>query len=72
MIDDPQTGEVALTIADHLLLLETDAPIPIGGVPGHPKRTRDVAEKLAELKSVSLAVLAEQTSGNFRRYLARD
>jgi len=70
VIDDPQTGEVALTIADHLLLLETDAPISISGIPGHPKRTRDVAEKLAELKGVSLAGLAEQTSDNFRRYSA--
>ena len=72
VIDDPQTQEVALTIADPLLLLETDAPISIGGRPGHPSRTREVAEKLAALKGVSLAALAELTTGNFRRYLSPD
>jgi len=72
VIDDPQTQKVALTIADPLLLLETDAPIPIGGIPGHPSRTREVAEKLAELKGVSLAALAELTTGNFRRFLVPD
>lgn len=72
VIGDPQTGKAALAIADHLILLETDAPTPIGGIPGHPRRTREVAEKLAELKGVSLAVLAGQTSGNFRQYLSPD
>ena len=37
-IADPQTQTVALEIDRELLLLETDAPVPIGGVAGHPAR----------------------------------
>ena len=69
VLQNPQTQEVALTISDHLLLLETDAPVPIGGHPGHPARTHQVAEKLAALKNCSLQELADRTSANFTRYL---
>ncbi len=72
VLDNPQTQDIALAIADPLLLLETDAPVPIGGQDGHPARTRQVAEKLAELKHWSLAELAERTSANFSRYLGLD
>ena len=60
---------VAGAIADDLLLLETDAPVPIGGQPGYPQRTREVAEKLADIKGVSLEELAALTTANFARYL---
>lgn len=70
VLEDPQTQEVALAIADDLLLLETDAPVPIGGQPNQPSRTRAVAEKLAALKNRSLEDLAVLTTANFRRYLA--
>lgn len=69
ILDDEQVQAVALAIADDLLLLETDAPVPVGGLPGHPRRTRCVAEKLAALKGVSLEALATLTAANHRRYL---
>ena len=64
---DP-TREVALTIADELLLLETDAPVPVGGQPGHPARVRAVAEELAALKGRSWEAIAELTTANFARF----
>ena len=69
VVDDPQTQEVALAIADQLLLIETDAPVPIGGHPNQPARARAVAEKLATLKGRSLEDLAALTTANFVRYL---
>jgi TatD DNase family protein len=69
VLDHPQTQEVALAIADELLLLETDAPVPVGGQPGHPARVREVAEKLAELKGVAWEELAATTTANFARFL---
>ena len=60
---------VAATVADNLLLLETAAPVPIGGQPGHPSLTRRVAEKLAGVKGVSFEEIAEVTSANFSRYI---
>ena len=46
---DPQTQAVVAEIDRELLLLETDAPVPIGGSAGHPARVAAVADKLAEL-----------------------
>lgn len=66
-----QTQEVASAISDELLLLETDAPVPIGGEEGHPRRVREVAAKLAELKGISLADIAALTGSNFTRFLGR-
>jgi TatD DNase family protein len=68
-IDHPQTQEVALSIADELLLLETDAPVPVAGCPGHPQRVREVAELLARLKGISREEIAEGTAANFARFL---
>jgi len=72
VLDHVQTQEVALTIADELLLIETDAPVPVGGQPGHPARAREVAEKLGDLKGASWEEIAELTSANFARYLGTD
>ncbi|MFH1569582.1 MAG: TatD family hydrolase [Gemmatimonadota bacterium] len=69
LLDDEPTCQVALAIADDLLLLETDTPVTIGGVAGHPRRLRAVAQKLAVLKGVSVQELAAGTTANFRRYL---
>ena len=69
VLEDSQTQEVALAIADELLLLETDAPVPIGGHPNQPAQVRAVAEKLAALKNRSLEELAALTSTNFVHYL---
>lgn len=69
LLDHPPTQEVALSIADDLLLLETDAPVPAGGQIGHPARTRQVAETLAALKGISGEEIAARTAANFARYL---
>ena len=50
------------------LLVETDSPylspVPHRGKPNEPGRTRFVAEKLAVIHDVSLAVIAENTTAN--------
>ena len=68
-ISDPQSQAVALEIKRELLLLETDAPVPIGGVPGHPARVGEVAAKLAELMGATGAEIAALTAANAERYL---
>jgi TatD DNase family protein len=65
---DPQAADAAVEIDDQLLLLETDAPVSIGGVAGHPSRVRDTLVKLAALKGVEEAHLARQTEVNFARF----
>jgi len=51
------------------LLVETDAPylapIPHRGKPNEPAFVRHTAEKLAELKGISLETLAQMTTDNF-------
>ena len=69
IIFQEQNQAVAMEIDENLLLLETDAPVPIGG-PGHPRRTHEVATKLAEMKNVSLAELAGLTEANFSRFIS--
>ena len=68
-IADPQTQTLALEIDRELLLLETDAPVPIGGVAGHPARAAEVAAKLGELMGLSGAEVAALTAANAERYL---
>lgn len=69
ILADEQAAGAACEIADHLLLLESDAPVPVGGVAGHPRRVRDVAEKLAALRGVPVETLAAQLAANLRAYL---
>ncbi|HTO19251.1 MAG TPA: TatD family hydrolase [Pseudomonas sp.] len=63
--------EVARQVPADRLLVETDAPylapVPHRGKPNLPQYVREVAEFLAELRGVSYATLAEQTTANFRR-----
>ncbi|HEY0722007.1 MAG TPA: TatD family hydrolase [Gammaproteobacteria bacterium] len=63
--------EVAQHIPADRLLVETDAPylapIPHRGKPNEPAYVRDVAEFIAQLRGVSLEMVAQQTSSNFRR-----
>lgn len=70
VVTDSQAREVAAHVADDLLLLESDAPVPVGGVPGHPRRVLEVAMALAELKRCSVAEIAQLTRANFRRFLS--
>ena len=67
LVDD-QAADVACEIDDELLLLETDAPVAIGGMAGHPGRVRDILVKLAARKGVEEAQLAQQTEANFARF----
>ena len=70
VIDDLQTQEVASEIADELLLLESDAPVPVGGLAGHPRRVQEVAAVLARLKDCPISEIARRTTSNFLRYLS--
>jgi TatD DNase family protein len=70
VLADPQTQAVAGVIADELLMLETDAPVPVHGQNGHPVRTREVAEALGRLKGVAWQEVAELTSANAQRFLS--
>ena len=64
---DPQTQAVVAEIDRELLLLETDAPVPIGGAAGHPARVAAVAAKLAEL----IGFTEEEAAANWVRYLGK-
>ncbi len=72
ILSDDQAGQVAQTVADNLLLLETDAPVAVGGIPGTPARARAVAEKLSDLRDVSLETISEQTQRNLDSFLKGD
>jgi TatD DNase family protein len=60
---------VAKEISAELLLLETDAPVPVGGEKGHPQRLRQVAECLAGLRGCSWQDVAELSGANFARFM---
>jgi TatD DNase family protein len=68
-IDDVRTQQVALAIDRALLLLETDAPVPIGGVVGHPARVAEVAQKMAQVMDLSMGEISALTAANLQRYL---
>lgn len=61
--------EVAEYLPLDRILIETDcpylAPVPHRGKPNEPSYVRFVAEKLAEIKNVSLETIAHQTTQNF-------
>lgn len=61
--------DVARKVPLDRMLIETDspylAPVPYRGKPNEPKYVPEVAKFLAELKGVSVAQIAEQTSENF-------
>ena len=61
--------EVVKKIPMHRLLVETDSPYltpaPHRGQQNEPKYVRLVAQSVADIKGVSLADLAAQTSDNF-------
>ncbi|WP_018295404.1 TatD family hydrolase [Mariprofundus ferrooxydans] len=63
--------QVARQVPDDMLLIETDAPylapMPMRGKRNEPAYVRHVAECLSEVRGVSLATLAEQTTANAMR-----
>lgn len=60
---------VAQAVPLERLLIETDspylAPVPFRGKRNDPSLVRHVAEKVAELRGISLAAVAEATTNNF-------
>ena len=67
--------ESAKKIPLEFLLLETDAPylapVPERGKRNEPALVKFTAEKLAELKNVSFAQIAEATTKNFQRLFTK-
>lgn len=63
--------DVAAYVPLDKILIETDspylAPIPFRGKQNEPKYVKYVAEKIAEIKNISVEAVAEKTSENFRR-----
>ena len=63
--------EVAKTIPDEQLLIETDspylAPVPYRGKQNQPAYVRYVAETLAKLRNTSAEHITEITGANFNR-----
>ena len=61
--------KVAMEVPLERLLIETDspylAPVPWRGKPNQPAYVRYVAQKIAELKSISMEEVCEQTTNNF-------
>ncbi|RMG37719.1 MAG: hydrolase TatD, partial [Gammaproteobacteria bacterium] len=57
------------------LLIETDspylAPVPFRGKPNEPRYVAQVAEKMAELRGLSVEAVAALTSENFHRLFRR-
>ncbi len=67
--------DVARQVPADRLLVETDspylAPVPHRGKANLPQFVVEVAQCLADVRSVSLETLAEQTTANFRRLFPR-
>ena len=72
----PELQEVAINLPLDSLVLETDAaPQPFKKYRhswAEPRHVKDVAEKLAELKGITLEEVAEITTGNLTRLLKLD
>ena len=67
--------DVARFVPHDRFLVETDAPylapVPHRGQSNEPGYVRHTAEKLAQLRDVSLDVVAEQSTANFRRIFTK-
>jgi TatD DNase family protein len=63
--------EVARYVPLEKILIETDAPylapVPFRGKTNEPKYVKYVAEKIAEIKNISVDDVARQTTANFKR-----
>ncbi len=68
--------EVAHYVPLDKILIETDspylAPVPFRGKTNEPKYVRYVAEKIAEIKNVTVEEVAQVTSENFRQLFCKN
>lgn len=70
-----QVHEVAKKVPADRFLIETDspylAPVPLRGKPNYPNYVKYVAEKMAELRGVSVEQIATESSENYARLFRR-
>ncbi len=63
--------QVAHYVPLEKMLIETDspylAPVPFRGKTNEPKYVKYVAEKIADIKNISVEIVAQKTSDNFRK-----
>ncbi len=69
ILESKEARSVAASIDRHLLLLETDSPVPFGDEPAEPSWVARVAQAMADLWQCDLEEVSRQTEENFRRYL---
>ncbi|MGB2009774.1 MAG: TatD family hydrolase, partial [Cycloclasticus pugetii] len=64
-----QVQEVAKKVPNDRFLIETDspylAPVPMRGKPNYPNYVKYVAEKMAELRGLSLDATAQMSAKNY-------
>ena len=65
-----ETLKTALAIPLENLVLETDTPVPFGGVSARPQMVADVARRLAESRHLSVEDLAGAAHLNSMRLLS--
>jgi len=70
-----QVHEVAKKVPADRFLIETDspylAPVPLRGKPNYPNYVKYVAEKMAELRGVTVEQIAKESSENYERLFGR-
>ena len=70
-----QVHDVAKRVPADRFLIETDspylAPVPMRGKPNYPNYVKYVAEKMAELRGVSVEQIALESSENYARLFNR-
>jgi TatD DNase family protein len=71
VLDRGDVREVCREIADDLLLLETDSPVPFGEESSEPSWLERVARVVAEVRGADFEAVAALTSANFDRFLGR-
>jgi TatD DNase family protein len=70
-----QVQEVAQKVPNDRFLIETDspylAPVPMRGKPNYPNYVKFVAEKMAELRGVSVEEIANMSAANYNNLFNR-
>ncbi|RME03126.1 MAG: TatD family deoxyribonuclease [Planctomycetota bacterium] len=69
ILHSPQTIEVVQCIQPHLLLLETDSPVPFHNSPATPDLIPKIGEKLAQIWNTTTEKVEQQIEENFHNFL---